>query len=134
MRTLCASVFVASCLSLVSCSKDSSSGSSPSVPGLSTVGSCNKSDEKLCFELYTTPLIEQYRTTCSQIDGTFNATSGCPTTGKVKGCQYSTQGVKAYTQWAYDATSAALVETVCNAPETPGTNGAPGATVQVVNP
>lgn len=134
MRTLYASVFVASCLSLVSCSKDSSGGSSPSVPGISTVGSCNKSEEKLCFELYTTPLIEQYRTTCSGMEGTFSATSGCPTTGKLKGCQYSTQGLKAYTQWAYDTNSAAAVELICNAPATPGADDVPGATVQVVNP
>ncbi|NBX16265.1 MAG: hypothetical protein EBR09_02755 [Proteobacteria bacterium] len=117
-------------ISAVSCSKSSSGGSTPGTGALTTTGSCNMSDQNFCFELYTAAIIEQYRTTCAQTQGTFSATTGCKTEGRRKGCQSNLQNVKTYTQWSYDETSEDTVEAVC----VQMNSQAQGVTFTVVNP
>ena len=110
-----------------SCSNNSTGNAGTA---LSAIGSCSNEEQKLCKELYTTTFIQQYKTACSDSEGTFSATTGCKAAGRVKGCQASLQGVKTYTDWGYDETSAGLVEGICNL----GASNAEGATYTVVNP
>jgi hypothetical protein len=126
------SVCIVLAFSAVSCSKSSSGGSGFGTGGsaLSLVGSCSNDDQKLCKELYTAAFIEQYKTACSESQGTFSATTGCKAAGRVKGCQVSIQGVKTYTDWGYDEDSGDLVQGLCTAVASQDTT----ATYTVVTP
>ena len=131
-KFLFGSVCVALAFTTVSCSKSSSGGTGSGSGGnpLTTVGSCSNDAQKLCKELHTTVVIEQYKTACAESEGTFSATTGCKTAGRVKGCQYTVQGVKTFTDWGYDESSGELVETICNV----GASQGQGVTYTVVNP
>lgn len=121
-------------LSVVSCSNSSSGGSTPGTGTLTTTGSCAYADQNLCMELYSTAVIEQYRTYCTQSNGTFSATTGCRTEGRRKGCQHNLQNVKTNTNWAYDDTSADLVQSVCLQMASQAQGQAQGLSYTVVNP
>lgn len=119
-------------LSLSGCSK-SSTDTATSVVGITTA-SCDYAEIKQCYEYFTSTAAQTYQSTCSESTGTWSATKGCKTEGRVKGCQATTSGAKVFTLWTYDAEDGpAAIDAFCSAGNRSGST--PGGTVMtVVNP
>jgi hypothetical protein len=90
---------VSGLVAMVSCGKSSSGTTTPSV--LAT-GSCDVPDASTCTELQSATALESFKTTCAEGGGTYSATTGCKSAGKVSGCEYSSMGVKTFTIWYYN--------------------------------
>jgi len=81
-----------------------------------------------CTELQSAAALESYKTTCAEAGGTYSATTGCKTAGKISGCEFSAMGVKSSTIWYYEKSMADAQEAACP------TLGTSGVTTKVVKP
>lgn len=108
-------VFFAACIAsafAVSCGSDSKSGTS--VPTVSSFGSCNYAEQGWCTDYASIEAAASMKESCAaDAGGSYSATSSCKTGGKVKGCEFSAQAKKIYTQWAYSEESATALDSLC---------------------
>ena len=108
-------VFFAACIAsafAVSCGSDSKSGTS--VPTVSSFGSCNYAEQGWCTDFASIEAAAGFKESCTaDAGGSYSATSSCKTEGKVKGCEFSAQAKKIYTQWAYSEESATALDGLC---------------------
>ncbi|MEY4066651.1 MAG: hypothetical protein RIR26_2859 [Pseudomonadota bacterium] len=118
-------MLVAGIATLAGCGKSSDGTSTPSV--LST-GSCDVPAAMTCTELQSATAVESYKTSCAQSGGTYSATSGCKTAGRISGCEFSSLGVKTVTIWYYEQDMADAQAAQC-----PGLSSA-SVTTKVVKP
>lgn len=94
-----------------SCGKDAAETVAEAV---TVKASCNFLKLGYCTEYLVDGYTGSDQTTCTNTQGTY-AASGCPDSGKVKGCELKTNGVKVTRSWAYNDAGVGAVEASCNA-------------------
>jgi hypothetical protein len=84
------------------------------VPTISSFGSCTYAEQGWCTDYASIEAAAGLKESCTaDAGGSYSATSSCKTVGKVKGCEFSAQAKKIYTQWAYSEESATALDGLC---------------------
>lgn len=124
--TLLAAGFV---FSLVSCGKDAAETVANAVTAKM---SCNYQAAGYCAEF----LVDNYsgggadQESCTKAGGTY-AASACPDSGKIKGCELTTNGLKVSRSWAYNELGVTAVDNACNLAKSQNT---PGFSAEFITP